>query len=224
MLTAWDDLLSGVVAEIKWNERRPDFTIGREVKLVTLRSTENGMIEGSFEHPAFPGEGSITIEFSKEGYGEVLPLLPYLPNQCCERVGHVGPVQPEYILKRVFLESDVARIAALDQKDRAHELKEKMAGVLKDASLARALFKMDHTFRPVLRDLVHDPAVQTEAIRLLAFLGLPDELQKIYAHMPTFHEDARWIFGNWRRGPPRLLQNIANGTSMVLSQEVCIGR
>ncbi len=37
-----------------------------------------------------------------------------------------------------------------------------MAGVLKDGSLARALFKMDHAFRPVLRELALDPAFQTE--------------------------------------------------------------
>ncbi len=176
--------LSDVVAEIKWSERRADFTTGREVKLVTLRSDENGVVRGSFEHPAVPGDGSITLELSKEGYVDVLPVLPFFPNDF-EQVARVGPFQPEYILKRVFRESDVTRIAALDEKERARELKELMAGVLKGGSLARALFKLDHTFRPVLRDLVHDPAIQTEAIRLLAFLGLPEDLAWITEQMPT---------------------------------------
>lgn len=85
----------------------------------------------------------------------------------------------------MFRESDVTRIAALAQKDRAHELKELMAGVLKDGSLARALFKMDRAFRPVIRELVHDPAFQTEAVRMLAFLGLPEDLQWVVEQMPT---------------------------------------
>jgi hypothetical protein len=177
--------LSGVVAEIKWSERRADFTTGRELKLLTLRSAENGMVQGSFEHAAFPEDGSITIEFSKEGYGGVTPALEFYPEYFSARMQHVSPFRPEYMLKRVFRESDVARVAALAQKDRGHELKELMAGVLKKGSLARAVFKMDRAFRPVIRELVHDPAFQTEAIRLLAFIGLPEDLQWIAEQMPT---------------------------------------
>jgi hypothetical protein len=177
--------LAGVVAEIKWSELRADLTTGRQLKLVTLRSDENGMVHGSFEHPAFPRELFITIEFNKEGYREIIPSLQFSPNLFSERVLHLSPFQPEYVLKRVFRESDVTRIAALAQKDRAHEVRELMAGVLRDGRLARALFKRDHAFRPVIRDLVHDPAFQTEAIRLLAFLGLPEDLQWIAEQMPT---------------------------------------
>jgi hypothetical protein len=48
-----------------------------------------------------------------------------------------------------------------------------------------ALFKMDHAFRPLMRDLVQDLAIQTEAIRLLAFLGLPEDLEWIAEQMPA---------------------------------------
>lgn len=83
--------LSGVVAEVKWSERRADLTTGRQLKLLTLRSAENGVVQGSFEHAAIPGEGSITIEFSKEGYGENIPSLGFLPNYISERASTSGP-------------------------------------------------------------------------------------------------------------------------------------
>ncbi len=40
--------LSGVVAEITWSERRADLTTGRQLKLLTMRSAENGTFKGSF--------------------------------------------------------------------------------------------------------------------------------------------------------------------------------
>ncbi len=111
------------------------------------------------------------------------------------RVTRGGPFQGEYVLKRVFHKIEVARIATLAAEARTRELRELMGGVLVDGARDRALFKMDHAFRSPLRDLVTDAMVGTEATRVLAFVGVPEDLRWLAEHLPATRKT--WVENWW---------------------------
>lgn len=136
--------LSGVAVEIiLYGPRAAGDKHGSQVSLLKLRSNENGMVRGNYDKKAITGDAFTSVDLSKEGYQE--------------NTHWFGKFQKEYVLKRVFREPDIARIAKLPDKARTQELKELMVGDLAGEILERALFKMDHAFRPALRDLVQDP-------------------------------------------------------------------
>jgi len=188
--------LPGVVVEVAWHKQETEGKMGLGVSILKLHSDENGTVRGSFDEKSLTGDGFTSVELSKDGYNEsVVSLSSFLPKHVPQRLLHVGPFQPEYVLKRVFHDTDIARIANLQTKARTPGLKELMAGVWNEEELERGLFKMDHAFRPVLRDLVRDARFQTEAIRLLAIIGEPEDLQWIAQH--TRAPRKKWLEDSW---------------------------
>jgi hypothetical protein len=77
-------------------------------------------------------------------------------------------------------------------------LREVLAGEFEGEDLERRVSLKEGRFRPALRRLVEDPKVAKQAIQLLAFIGVPDDLRWVVRHAPSpkreLFED-RWAYG-----------------------------
>ncbi len=176
--------IEGVFVEVTWSHRDDDGKL-HQVSLLTLHSDRNGGVRATYVRPAMVGHGGEYIELSKRGYEAVKMIHPFetpLTGLKCE-------------MYREFGGRDIIRIAALNAVDRTPEVRELLGGHFKGGGVVQQIFEMEHVFRPALRDLVNDPQVGRDAISLLAFIGLPEDITSILERdpaPPNVGSDDRW--------------------------------
>jgi hypothetical protein len=147
---------------------------GREVMLLRVRSDQNGNLRGPYDEKLMTGEGFQSVNFHKEGY---------------EEIGVSGPFQRDYRLGRVFHRADIIRIAKLDDKARLPELRELLAGSLRDGDLETEIFVWERAFRTTLRELAGDPHLGVGVLCLLASIGEPADLAWVVPRLPHANKD-----------------------------------
>jgi hypothetical protein len=156
----------------------------RQVNLLELVSDQNGRMKGTYDATSVPSDETLFVEVSKEGYS-----------------GYSSTdLMPEYVLRRELGPGDVRRIAALEEKARAGELRELLAADVEDSEewIDGLVFAQEHRFRTALRALVADAKVGTAAAQLLAFIGVPEDVRLVVEQAPPPEPDSfenRWAYG-----------------------------
>jgi len=176
--------IEGVYVDVTWAHLDGDGK-SHEIELLKLHSDRNGGVRGTYVRPATARNGGECIELSKTDYDAVKLIHPFetpLTGLKCE-------------MYREFGGRDIIRIAALNAVDRTPEVRELLGGRFKGGDEMQQIFEMEHVFRPALRELVNDPHVGRDAISLLAFIGLPEDITWTVEHNPAFTNagsDDRW--------------------------------
>lgn len=156
----------------------------KRIDLATLRSHGDGTIRGTFDESTIPKGEDFWVNVSKDGYAGY---------------SQSGGLKSRYELVRNFGPADVRRIANLPADEIFRELRELLAGRFDrtDMGLNELIFVQEAKFRPVLRALILDPIVGTEAGQLLAFIGVPEDIRLFLEHAPPpkreFMED-QWAY------------------------------
>ena len=166
--------LQNVAVEITW--KMPNGTQKvRPISTLKLNSDNIGRVRGSYDDQIVAAGGLASVSLNKKGYVSMRDVTV------------IGPVpfDSEYKLAREFHTADLLRIANLDPKAATSEMKELLAGELKEAPLETKVFELDHLFRPALRSLAQDPDVGLGATSLLSLIGVPDDLAWIIKHPPA---------------------------------------
>ena len=154
----------------------------RTINLAKLVSDRDGIIKGTYDEKSVPADEDILVGVSKPGFS-----------------GYSKGLEPEYVLKREFGAADLHRIATLDGDAQVNELRELLAGEFQrdGEGLDQLVFVQERRFRPALRKLVPDAKVGMVAIRLLAGIGIPEDVRLIVDHAPApkriIFED-RWAY------------------------------
>lgn len=148
------------------------FAQGREVSGLAVKSDAGGHAQ------AGAACKSPWVRFEKPGY----------------RTAEVSGLRERNVLKRIFAESEVGRIAALPPEDQLRDLRELLAG---NDLFPQAVFRYEGRLIEALRVLVRDPLVTGTARRLLARIGLREDLRMIL-RLPEPPEDPempeRWRY------------------------------
>ncbi|MEQ1843648.1 MAG: hypothetical protein ABL994_24850, partial [Verrucomicrobiales bacterium] len=150
--------------EVYWVERlSSEITDIRQVRLGEGISGKDGVarVKSSGKGPSH-GE-AVQATVSKSGYADAVSL----------------GIAEAIVLRRTFLGPDVTRIAALPADSRLGELRELWAGdfIDEESDLWELVFIHEASLRPGLRALVSDPDLGILAGKLLAFIGVPEDIR-----------------------------------------------
>lgn len=142
----------------------------RKIKLVNVTSDRNGVVKGTYDETPVPKGEDIWVEISKPGYSGY----------------STTGLRPEFVLDRKFGAADVRRVARLQGVAQIEQLRELLAGDFEDSGseLDQVVFVREQKLRFGLRALVGDPKVGTAAGRLLALIGVPDDVRLFLDHAP----------------------------------------
>ncbi|MGD0014823.1 MAG: hypothetical protein ABSD56_10425 [Bryobacteraceae bacterium] len=154
---------------------------GTRITLLKLRSDSSGIARGKYDAPTLPEGQPVWIAVYKEGY----------------RGFAATDLLPEYVLLRDVRIEDLHRIARLAGPARRRELRQFLAGDPPD-DLFELVFFYERRLRPALRSLAEDPHVGGMARALLAFIGVPADLQWLVRHAPPLSREPfgnRWAYG-----------------------------
>ena len=141
-----------------------------QVELLKLVSDKNGIVKGTYDPASVAQDATLCVDVSRDGYFS------------CSMPG----LSPEIELFRIFGAADFRRIATLEGETQIKELRELLAGEIDDSEgePGEDTFVQEHKFRPALRALVRDPHVGTWAGRILARIGVPDDVRLFIDHAP----------------------------------------
>jgi hypothetical protein len=175
--------VAGAVVDIHWLKRVSKDDV-RKIDLVKLVSDSAGIAKGKYDETSIPNGEDIWVEISKSGYAGY----------------STTGVRPQFRLEREFKAADVRKIARLEGTAQVDQLRELLAGDFEDddVQLNELVFTHEHQFRPALRTLVKDPNVGTAAGQLLAFIGVPEDIQLFLDHAPAPKRELfkdRWAYG-----------------------------
>jgi hypothetical protein len=152
------------------------------IALAKVMSDTNGFARGEYSQNGFGTNDSLAVSLSKTGYA-----------------GYTGGPESEYVLRRLFKDDDVARIAKLAGETQKQELRELLAGEFGPTAgdLNELIFVKSNRLRPALRSLVDDSWVGLKAGELLAFMGVPDDMRYLVQNAPSPRRDPaanRWAY------------------------------
>jgi hypothetical protein len=174
--------VTNAVVDIHWLKSVSKDDV-RKIDLVELISDRDGIVKGAYDETSVPKGEPTWVEVSKDGYSGY----------------STTGWRSEFVLDREFGAADVRRIAGLEGEAQINQLRELLAGDFDHTGprLDELVFVQEHKFRPALRALVGDPKVGIAAGKLLAFIGVPEDVRLFLDHAPTpkreLFED-RWAY------------------------------
>lgn len=176
--------VEGVSFEVSLPQIAADGEPAASLQLELISNAE-GVVRVDYDERRVPSDGYVRVVLSKPGYA-----------------GYSTRLRPDYVMERRFGLLDFGRLLGSGGDARRHELRELLAGDFdRDGTgslrLQELVFQHEHELRADLRSLIRDPHVGKEAIRLLAFIGDPEDLRLIVESAPEpkreLFED-RWAY------------------------------
>ena len=144
------------------NELRRDGSFKRIRPLFAFQSGSNGIVNGSYKQLKASCEKSVRLRVEREGYG----------------ASHYNEFRPVYLVRRRVKGDELHRIVRLSGDELTVALRDILTSDA-DGTFQELAFYYEDRLRPTLRLLAEDPEAGIAARRLLAFVGVPDDLRLV---------------------------------------------
>lgn len=161
--------LPGAIFEVEAPQKGLDGKVKR-TEWLKLSSDRDGLVKGRYDEQVTPAT-ELSVYVKKEGYS-----------------GYSTGLRTEYVLKQEFQSKDIRRIARLHGEAQSKELRELLGGEFERDSRKESedfwelMFFHERACRPALRALIQDARVGEEIAKLLAFIGVPEDLRLVIQH------------------------------------------
>lgn len=161
--------IPGAIFEVKAPQTGLDGKV-EKTEWLKLSSDRGGLVKGRYDEKVTPAK-ELSVFVNKEGYS-----------------GYSTGLRTEYVLELEFQSKDIHRIARLHGETQSKELRELLAGKFEPDSrngsedFWELVFFQERSFRPALRALIQDARVGEESAKLLAFIGVPEDLRLVIQH------------------------------------------